>query len=85
VDEDRERGRVYLPPDEPVAVEVARGRALLASGITLVKSLRGWGKLAVAGYVGGGLAAFAALERGGRFATGRERLAQTWKVLRAAR
>jgi squalene synthase HpnC len=85
VDEDRERGRVYLPPDEPLAAEVARGRELLASGIPLVASLRGWGKLAVAGYVGGGLAAFAALERGGRIASGRERLAATWKVLRAAR
>jgi hypothetical protein len=79
--EDRERGREYLPAGDLTA----RGRELLASGIPLVASLRGWGKLAVAGYVGGGLAAFAALERGGRFASGRERLAQTWKVLRAAR
>jgi phytoene/squalene synthetase len=85
VDEDRDRGRVYLPPDEPIEVEIARGRELLASGIPLVASLRGWGKLAVAGYVAGGLAAFAALERGGRIASDRERLAATWKVLRAAR
>ena len=83
VDEDRERGRAYLPEDGPTLQ--ARGRELLASGIPLVASLRGWGKLAVAGYVGGGYAAFAALERGGRFAGGRERLAATWKVLRAAR
>ncbi len=84
VDEDRERGRVYLP-DLDLATEVARGRELLASGIPLVRSLHGWGRIAVAGYVGGGLAAFDALERGGRFAGGRERLAATWKVLRAAR
>ena len=81
VDEDRARGREYLPPGDLLA----RGRQLLASGIPLVKSLRGWGKLAVAGYVGGGLAAFDALERGGRIAGDRERLAATWKVLRASR
>jgi phytoene/squalene synthetase len=81
VEEDRERGREYLPAGNLTS----RGRELLASGIPLVKSLRGWGKLAVAGYVGGGLAAFDALERGTRIASGRERLAQTWKVLRAAR
>ena len=81
VDEDRARGREYLPAGDLSA----RGRELLASGIPLVKSLRGWGKIAVAGYVGGGLAAFDALERGGRFASGRDRLVQTLKVLRAAR
>jgi len=81
VEEDRERGRDYLPAGDLLA----RGRELLASGIPLVKSLRGWGKIAVAGYVGGGLAAFDALERGGRIASGRERLVQTVKVLRAAR
>jgi phytoene/squalene synthetase len=81
VDEDLERGRDYLPPGDLQA----RGRDLLAAGIPLVKSLRGWGKLAVAGYVGGGIAAFDALERGGRVASGRERLAATWRVLRAAR
>lgn len=81
VDEDRERGREYLPPGDLIA----RGRELLASGIPLVKSLHGWGKLAVAGYVGGGVAAFDALERGGRIAGGRERFMQTLKVLRAAR
>jgi squalene synthase HpnC len=101
VPEDLDRGRVYMPADELerfgvtdlrqplphdfVAFEAERGRALLASGVPLVASLRGAGKLAVAAYVGGGLAAFAALERGGRFAGGRERAAATWKVLRAAR
>lgn len=81
VDEDRARGRSYLPDGDLIA----RGRELLESGIPLVASLRGWGKLAVAGYVGGGLAAFGALERGERIASKRERLAQTLKVLRAAR
>jgi phytoene/squalene synthetase len=83
VDEDRERGRDYLP-ESPVDL-YARGRELLASGLPLVASLDGWGKLAVAGYVGGGVAAFDALERGGRFAGGRQRLAATWRVFRGAR
>lgn len=100
VTEDLDRGRVYMPADELerfgvtdlrqplppafVAFEAERGRALLASGVPLVASLRGAGKLAVAAYVGGGLAAFAALERGDRFASGRERAIATWKVLRGA-
>jgi hypothetical protein len=83
VDEDRARGRDYLPEDDRALQ--ARGRQLLASGIPLVRSLHGWGKLAVAGYVGGGVAAFDALERGGRSAGGRERLVATWKVVRGAR
>lgn len=101
VPEDLERGRVYMPEDELerfgvsdlraplphefVAFQAARGRGLLASGVPLVASLGGGGRIAVAAYVGGGLAAFAALERGGRFAGTRARLAETWKVLRAAR
>jgi phytoene/squalene synthetase len=84
VEEDRARGRVYLP-NLDVTKEVARGRALLGSGVPLVRSLTGWGKLAVASYVGGGYAAFAALERGDRFAGKVERLKETLKVLRAAR
>jgi squalene synthase HpnC len=101
VPEDLDRGRVYMPADELdrfgvtdlraplpadfVAFQAARGRDLLASGAPLVASLRGPGRFAVAAYVGGGLAAFAALERGGRFAGNRERLAQTLRVLRAGR
>jgi phytoene/squalene synthetase len=84
VDEDAARGRVYLPAGV-LASDIARGRQLLESGVPLVRSLHGWGKLAVAAYVGGGHAALAAIERGGRFATGRARLAATWRVLRAAR
>ena len=101
VPEDLDRGRVYMPADELerfgvtdlrrplphefVVFECARGRGLLASGTPLVASLRGAGRLAVAAYVGGGVAAFDALEAGGRFAGNRARAAATWKVLRAAR
>ncbi|MGH9190917.1 MAG: squalene synthase HpnC [Acidimicrobiales bacterium] len=45
-----------------VAFELARARELLAAGVTLVGSLRGWSRLAVAGYVAGGLAAADAIE-----------------------
>jgi squalene synthase HpnC len=44
-----------------VAYEVARAESLLASGVALVGSLRGAGRLAVAGYVAGGFATAAAL------------------------
>jgi squalene synthase HpnC len=44
--------------------EVARARALLVgSGRPLCARLRGWGRLAVAGFVAGGLAALDAIER----------------------
>lgn len=46
-----------------VAHEVARAAELLTSGSALVGSLRGAGRLAVAGYVGGGLATVEALAR----------------------
>ena len=84
VDDDAARGRVYIPAENR-AQALARAQSLLASGIPLVKSLRGAGKLAVAAYVGGGRAAANALARGGRFAGNRERFAETWRVLRAAR
>jgi 15-cis-phytoene synthase len=45
-----------------VAFELARARDLLAAGIPLTRSLHGWCRLAVAGYVGGGLAAADAIE-----------------------
>src|SRR5207344_1190062 len=55
------------PPPESVqrllAFEVGRARALLADGVPLVASLDGRRRLAVAGYVGGGRAALAAVER----------------------
>jgi squalene synthase HpnC len=43
--------------------EVTRARELLASGAPLVGTLRGAARLAVAGYVAGGRAALAAIER----------------------
>jgi squalene synthase HpnC len=45
--------------------EAERAEALLRDGARLVADLRGWCRLAVAGYVAGGLAAVAALRRGG--------------------
>jgi 15-cis-phytoene synthase len=48
-----------------VAFELARARELLAAGIPLSRSLRGWCRVAVAGYVAGGLAAADAIEAAG--------------------
>jgi 15-cis-phytoene synthase len=48
-----------------VAFELARARELLAAGQPLVRSLRGWPRLAVAGYAAGGLAAADAIEAAG--------------------
>lgn len=46
-----------------VEVQVRRARDLLAEGRPLVGRLRGWARVAVAGYVAGGLATAAALRR----------------------
>ncbi len=46
-----------------IALQVARSRALLASALPLVGSLRGAVRVAVAGYAAGGFAAADALER----------------------
>jgi squalene synthase HpnC len=48
-----------------LAFEVARGRRLLDEGAPLVRTLRGRARIAVAGYVGGGRAAFDAIEASG--------------------
>jgi squalene synthase HpnC len=48
-----------------VEFEAARAHTLLASGSALLTHLRGWARLAVAGYVAGGLAALDALRRSG--------------------
>jgi squalene synthase HpnC len=48
-----------------MAFEVARGRKLLDEGASLVARLRGRSRLAVAGYVGGGRAAFEAIALAG--------------------
>jgi squalene synthase HpnC len=77
---------------ELLAFEVARGRRLLEPGVALVRSLSGRAKLAVAGYVGGGRAAFDAIEASGYDvlvrapkATGSARAAATVRVLVEAR
>src|SRR5205823_1764607 len=48
-----------------LAFEVDRGRALLDEGAHLVGKLSGRARIAVAGYVGGGRAAFDAIEAAG--------------------
>jgi squalene synthase HpnC len=48
-----------------LSFEVARARELLLAGVPLTRSLRGWAKVAVAGYVAGGRAALAAVEHSG--------------------
>jgi squalene synthase HpnC len=75
-----------------LAFEVERGRRLLEPGIELVRSLSGRAKLAVAGYVGGGRAAFDAIEASGYDvlvrppkATGAARAKATARVVLEAR
>jgi squalene synthase HpnC len=46
-----------------IAAEVDRATALLDSGVVLVRRLRGWARIAVAGYVAGGRATADALRR----------------------
>jgi hypothetical protein len=46
-----------------MAFEITRAAELLDSGAPLVRMLRGWARLAVAGYVAGGRAAVDALRR----------------------
>ena len=77
---------------ELLSFEVERGRRLLEPGIELVRSLSGRAKLAVAGYVGGGRAAFDAIESSGYDvlrrapkATGAARAKATASVLIEAR
>lgn len=50
--------------------QVATAREMLSPGARLVHDLRGWGRLAVAGYVAGGLATADAIERAGGDVTG---------------
>ncbi|MBV9595167.1 MAG: squalene synthase HpnC [Actinobacteria bacterium] len=46
-----------------IAIQVDRAERMLASGVPLVRRVSGWSRIAVAGYVGGGLATIAALRR----------------------
>jgi squalene synthase HpnC len=48
-----------------LAFETSRANSLLIRGAPLVASLTGWAKMAVAGYLGGGLAQIEALRRSG--------------------
>jgi phytoene/squalene synthetase len=94
VQEDWERGRVYLPAedlehfdvapgqtsDALLAFEIERARALLDRGASLVGTLRGRARLAVAGYVGGGRAGLDALAAGSWKASKRDRVAATLKT-----
>jgi squalene synthase HpnC len=65
--EDTDLSRCQTPQRvrDLIASEVERARGLLDEGRPLVRTLRGWGRLAVAGYVGGGYAALDAIERAG--------------------
>ena len=50
---------------ELVAFEAGRAREMLLSGLPLLGELRGWARLAISGYVAGGLAALDGLRRSG--------------------
>ena len=67
-----------------VAFECARARELLEGGRTLVASLRGFGRLAVTGFVAGGLAGLDAIEAAGWEVLGATRKAGAWRLLRRA-
>jgi squalene synthase HpnC len=57
--------RSAAPVRELIAFETARAVELLRAGSPIVGTLRGWARVAVAGYVAGGLAAADALRRPG--------------------
>ena len=78
VGEDARAGRVYIPGVQlddalasttgptvrvAVATHVALARGMLHPGRALVRRLHGWPRLAIAGFVGGGLATAVALRR----------------------
>ena len=64
-----------------VAYEASRARAMLESGRGLVASLKGSARLAVAGFVAGGLAGLDALEAAGFEVLGATRKASSARVL----
>jgi phytoene/squalene synthetase len=84
VDEDATRGRSYIPVDE-VGLYADRTRALLDHGASLVGTLRGRARLAVAGYVGGGRAGLDALAAGSRKASKQSRALATFKTFARGR
>jgi squalene synthase HpnC len=88
-DEDLEADETPTNVRTLVYFETRRTRRLLEEGAPLVHTLSGFGKLAVAGYVGGGFAALDALERGecavlpvAPKPSKLDRLKATWRVLR---
>jgi squalene synthase HpnC len=93
--EDMARGRSYLPEQdlarfgsshaglrETVVFETARARELLAAGPTLVASVPGRAKLAVAGFVAGGEAAIGEIERARYEVLGGVPQARAWRRAR---
>jgi squalene synthase HpnC len=94
VQEDWQRGRVYLPAEdldrfgvppgeaseELLAFQIERARTLLDRGAPLVGTLRGRARLAVAGYVGGGRAGLDALASGSPKASKAARVVETLKT-----
>jgi squalene synthase HpnC len=62
--DDAQLGAAHASPELRALLlfEVARGRRLLDEGAPLVRTLHGRARIAVAGYVGGGRAAFEAIE-----------------------
>jgi phytoene/squalene synthetase len=50
---------------ELVAFEADQARRMLLEGLPLLRELRGWARLAITGYVAGGLAAIDGLRRAG--------------------
>jgi squalene synthase HpnC len=67
-----------------VAAECARARTLLQQGRPLVASLHGWSRVAIAGYVAGGLATIDALEAAGYDTLSASRKARKPAILRTA-
>lgn len=67
-----------------VAFECARARELLEDGRALVASLRGFGRLAITGFVAGGLAGLDAIEAAGCEVLSATRQAGAWRLGRRA-
>jgi squalene synthase HpnC len=81
---DLDRGQAPGQVRKLLAFEVERARRLLDEGRPLVRSLSGWGRLAVAGYVGGGYAALDAIGRAEYDVLVRTPKATKGEMLRAA-
>lgn len=73
VDDQQLRARTASPALRMVIGEqVQRAADLLAPGRPLVRSLRGWPRIAIAGFVGGGLATVDVLRRAGNDSLGQD-------------